>query len=66
MRDMKAGDNMVSLHFKRPLIQQCHKQMKRAKAGSEATTQGPTAIGQMSDDSGWGKACGHGDGEKRI
>ena len=40
--------------------------MKRAKAGSEATTQRPTAIGQMRDDSGLGKAGGHGDGEKRI
>lgn len=62
MRAMKAGDNMVSLHFKGSLIQQ----MKRAKAGSEDTAQGPTAIGQMSGDRGLGKAGGHGDGEERI
>lgn len=56
MRAMRAGDNTVGLHFKRPLIQQRHEQVKRAKAGSEDTTQGPT--GQTSDDGGLGTAGG--------
>ena len=66
MRTMKAGDNTVGLHFKRPLIQQRQEQMKRAEAGSEDTTQGPTATGQTSEDSGLGTAGGRGDGEKGI
>lgn len=48
------------------LILQCQEQTKRAKVGSENTTQGSMAPGQMNDNCGLGKAGGSGDGEKKT
>ena len=63
---MKQGMIWSVCILKRPLVLQCQEEMKRAEAGSENTTQGSVAPGQMNDNRGLGKAGGSGDGEKKT